>query len=62
MPQVAALLRSRVTTEVTQYNKTKNVFVTLVDWDKIGRDDGVAVKFYNQGVTRDKVQVKVSLV
>lgn len=62
MTQVAALLRPRVTTEVTQHKKTKKVFVNLVDWDKIGRDDGVAIKFYNQGVTRNTVQVKVSLV
>lgn len=61
MTQVAALLRPKVTTEVTQERKAKQVYMTLVDWYKLGREDGVSVKVFTNSVTRDTVKVKVSL-
>lgn len=61
MTQVAALLRPKVTIEVTQEKKSKQVYLSLMDWYRIGKEDGVSVKFFNDGVTRDRVKVKVSL-
>ena len=61
MTQVAALLRPKVTSEITQEKKAKQVYLTLMDWYKIGREDGVSVRVYNQGITRDTIKVKVSV-
>jgi hypothetical protein len=61
MTQVAALLRPKVTSEIIQEKKAKQVYLTLMDWYRIGREDSVPVTFFTSGVTRDRVKVKVSL-
>jgi hypothetical protein len=62
MTQVAALLRPRTReAEITKTQKSKTAHVSLVDWYKIGRDNPASVTFYNQGITKDTIKVKVSL-